>query len=129
MKLKKLREPAGKPLRIAVIEEDGDSLYSIRFILQSLGYQAASFVPNAMLLTALEHFAPDLVVVDLTMPGGVGMAVLRQIKSGSLRKARTLAVTAEASPFSDSQVHQAGADRILRKPYTVSELQEQLTAS
>ncbi len=129
MKLKKLREPAGKPLRIAVIEEDGDSLYSIRFILQSLGYQAASFVPNAMLLTALEHFAPDLVVVDLTMPGGVGMAVLRQIKSGSLRKARTLAVTAEASPFSDSQIRQAGADRILRKPYTVSELQEQLTAS
>jgi CheY-like chemotaxis protein len=129
VKLKKLRAPAGKPLRIAVIEEDGESLYSIRFILQSLGYQAQSFLPNTMLAAALQRFAPDLVVIDLTMPGGIGLAVLRQLKSGPLRATQMLAVTAEANPFSDSQIRQAGADRILHKPYTVSELQEQLVVS
>lgn len=126
MKLKKLRAPSGQPLRIAVVEEDGENLYSIRFILQSLGYEAETFVPNATLPAALESFRPQLLVIDLTMPGGVGLAILRRLKSGPLRSIRTLAVTADAGSTSDVQIRQAGADRILHKPYTVSELQEQI---
>lgn len=125
MKLKKLRTPAERPLRIAVIEEDGENLYSIRFILQSLGYQAESFVPNANLYAALEGFQPEFLVIDLTMPGAMGIEILRRLKQGPLRSTRTLAVTAEANPATDSQIRQAGADRILHKPYSVSELQEQ----
>ncbi len=51
--------------KIAVIEEIADDIYSIKFILQSIGYNVESFSSQDSYQDALVEFAPQLVIIDM----------------------------------------------------------------
>jgi CheY-like chemotaxis protein len=124
--VKKIEGPTAKSIRVSVIEEDAENLYSMRFILQSLGYEVRSFGLDSGSLRAIIDFAPEIVLVDMMMSGGVGMEILKQLKRDELKAARVVAVTAEAVLISEEELRRAGADDVLVKPYNITELQEKL---
>jgi CheY-like chemotaxis protein len=123
--MKSLADASGSSRRVAVIEEGAENIYSIRFILQSLGYDVASFSGGGDLLSELAAFQPSIVLVDMLMPGEMGLRVLVKLKE-RMKDLRVLAVTADAVALTEEQLRAAGADDILMKPYTVSDLQRKL---
>ena len=112
--------------RVAVIEETADNIYSIKFVLQSLGYEVVSFSADARYLQLLESFKPDLVIVDMMIPGDLGYGVIQALRSRLPGKLPVLAITAAAMKGDDEQVREAGASDTLAKPYAVRELQKKL---
>ena len=112
--------------RIAVIEEIAADIYSVKFILQSLGYDVRSFSSTTSFLPLVAEFRPALIIVDMMIPDGGGYEAIRGIRAGSTQEVPILAITAEAMEGKVEDVYQAGVQEVLDKPYTVSELQERL---
>ncbi len=116
----------GDEYRVAVIEETADNIYSIKFILQSLGYPVTSYSIRESYLPRLEEFGPRLIIVDMMIPSGGGYGVIRAIREGLAAKIPILAITADAMEGGQEDVREVGGDDILAKPYTVADLQEKL---
>ena len=113
-------------MKIAVIEEVADNIYSIKFILQSIGYEVASFSSHDSYQLSLKEFFPDLIIVDMMIAGGAGFGAIRELHKSSLKKVPILAITAEAMEGKQVDVYEAGGQDILSKPYTVKDLKKKL---
>ena len=112
--------------KIAVIEEVADNIYSIKFILQSIGYDVTSVASRDSYQPMLKEFLPDLIIIDMMIAGGGGYDAIRQLGQSSLKKVPILAITAEAMEGKEEDVYQAGGQDTLCKPYTVQELKKKL---
>ncbi len=113
-------------MKIAVIEEVADNIYSIKFILQSIGYEVASFSSHDAYQLSVKEFLPHLIIVDMMIVGGAGFAVIRELHKGSLKKVPILAITAEAMEGKEEDVYKAGGQDTLCKPYTIKDLKKKL---
>ena len=112
--------------KIAVIEEVADNIYSIKFILQSIGYDVTSLSSRDSYQPILKEFLPDLIIIDMMIAGGGGYDVIRQLGKSSVKRVPILAITAEAMEGTEEDVYQAGGQDTLCKPYTVKELKKKL---
>jgi CheY-like chemotaxis protein len=113
-------------LKIAVIEEIADDIYSIKFILQSIGYDVESFSSQESYQEALVEFAPQLVIIDMMISDGQAYQVMKELGQSRLKKVPILAITAEAMEGEEQDVYQAGGQDVLSKPYEVSDLREKI---
>ncbi|MCZ6486062.1 MAG: response regulator [Acidobacteria bacterium] len=112
--------------KIAVIEEVADNIYSIKFILQSIGYEVTSVASRDSYQPMLKEFLPDLIIIDMMIAGGGGYEAIRQLGKSSLKKVPILAITAEAMEGKEEDVYQAGGQDTLCKPYSVQDLKKKL---
>ncbi len=113
--------------RIAILEESAENIYSMKFILQSLGYEVHACVAGKGYLKDLFDFQPAVVVVDMLMPEGTGLTLISEVRQSPLKDVAIVAVTAEAVPISEAELREAGVNEILTKPYTVADLQATLS--
>ena len=126
--MRRRRPPAPSPewKRLAVIEETADDIYSVQFVLQSLGFRTRSFSPQSS-LAELMDFDPELIIVDMMISGGRGFRVIRQIRrAGILAQVPILAIGAAAMEGSTEEILAAGGQDVLTKPYSMAELKEKL---
>ena len=66
---------------------------------------------------------PDLLLLDMMMPGIDGVEVIRQIRSEpDLRRLRIIALTGDVTRARLQSVFEAGADRFVAKPFRIPEL-------
>ena len=119
-------QPRKIDFRIAVVEETADNIYSIKFVLQSLGYEVLSFSSPSRYLQSLRQFGPQLVIVDMMIPGDGGYRAIEELRSQVSREVPVLAITAAAMKGSEEDVLKAGASDTLAKPYAITELQKKL---
>ena len=114
--------------RVAVIEQLTDDIYSVRFILQSLGFQAKSFSCSDAFISELTAFDPELIVVDMMISKGGGYKVIQDIRKAKMSdRLPILAIIADAMDGTVEDVFVAGGQEILAKPYSMSELRAKLT--
>ncbi len=126
MPKRSVTQPPGPELRVAVVEETADNIYSIKFVLQSLGYKVQSFSAFSGYLQPLLQFKPRMVLVDMMIPEQGGYRVIREIRSQISKKLPVLAITAAAMRGDEADVLEAGGTDTLSKPYAVAELQKKL---
>ena len=112
--------------KIAVIEEIADDIYSIKFILQSIGYNVESFSSQDSYQDALVEFAPQLVIIDMMISDGQAFRVMEEMGKSRFKKVPILAITAEAMVGEEQDVYQAGGQDVLSKPYEVSDLRKKI---
>ena len=124
--LAKMRKQEKSEHRLAVVEEVADHIYSVKFILQSLGYEVGSFAWTENYLERIATFRPGLVIVDMMIPRGGGYKVLEGLHGGPLSKIPVLAITAAAMQGQDEDVLASGGHDLLQKPYSISDLQMKL---
>jgi CheY-like chemotaxis protein len=107
-----------RSLRILVIEDNLDAAESLRMLLQLYGHQVEVAHTGAAGAEAARHFAPDLILCDIGLPGGKdGYAVARALRAGPGKgKAYLVAVTGYGQEEDQRQAFEAGFDRHLTKP-------------
>lgn len=126
MRRRRPRAPTAESKRLAVVEEKTDDIYSIQFVLQSLGFRTQSFSPRSS-LADLMGFRPDLIIVDMMISGGGGYRVIRQIRrAGNLDRVPILAIGAAAMEGSSEEILAVGGQEVVIKPYSMTELREKL---
>ena len=115
--------------RILVVEDNTKNLKLVRDVLQFAGFEIieATTGEDGVELMATEH--PDLVLMDLQLPGIDGAEALRQIREmPDVGQVPVLAVTAFVMDEDRRRASQAGFDGYVEKPISVRGLTDQVRA-
>jgi DNA-binding response OmpR family regulator len=116
----------GRPLRILVVDDDPAMVGAITALVGTEGHQVITAYDG---LTAVKRFReehPDLVLLDLAMPGPDGFTVAGQIRA--IGQAPILVVSGESGEAAKVQALGIGADDYLTKPFGKGELLARIAA-
>ncbi|MDT5361528.1 MAG: two-component system, cell cycle response regulator DivK [Mycobacterium sp.] len=117
------------PRRILVVEDNPLNLKLVRDVLQFAGYDVIEAKSGEEGLRVAQRDPPDLVLMDLQLPGIDGTETLRRLREGSLgRDVPVVAVTAFAMAEDRERAFLAGFDGYVEKPISVRELPGQVEA-
>ena len=122
------RPPA--PLRVLVVDDNADAADSLVALLDALGHttSVARDGPEGLRL-ALEA-QPDLVLLDIGLPGMSGYEVARAIRRNQgMRQIVLIALTGWGAQSDQQQSHEAGFDQHLTKPVSLEALEQALAAA
>lgn len=104
------------PNNIAILEELFDDNYELK--ISSNGEQA---------LKIAQEFLPDMILLDIMMPGLDGYEVCRQLrKHDTFKETKIIMLSARAMNSEQLEGYRAGADDYLTKPFEVDELLEKV---
>lgn len=112
--------------KILVVEDEADILYFARIRLKKAGYciLEATNAKDAMKLITEEK--PDLVLLDLLLPGERGEVLCKKMKADpKLKKIPVLLFTATANKVSE-KIIETGADDGIMKPFDPKDLLEKI---
>jgi DNA-binding response OmpR family regulator len=112
---------------ILIVEDEYAVARGVQYALQQEGYQVALARSGEEGLTIAGELAPDLVLLDVRLPGIDGFEVLRRLRaSGS--KAPVLMLTARDEEMDKVIGLELGADDYLSKPFGLRELMSRIKA-
>lgn len=109
--------------RILVIEDQEDNRRIVRDLFASVGYEIIEAVDGEEGVTMAETHHPDLILMDIQLPGMDGYEATRRIKANPvLRQIPIIAVTSYALSGDDVKAREAGCDAYISKPYSPRQL-------
>lgn len=110
--------------------EDDASIRDIElYALNSMGFEAAGFEDGAAFMEALKGKKPELVILDVMLPGTDGVELLTMMKrSPELRGIPVIMATAKGTEFDKIQSLDLGADDYLVKPFGMMEMVSRVKA-
>jgi two-component system response regulator MprA len=117
----------GRPARVLVVDDDENVTNMLRRALSFEGYAVATARDGNDALKKTLEFAPDLVVLDIMLPGIDGVEVCRRLRAGDPQLA-ILMLTAKDAAADQVVGLDAGADDYLVKPFALDELLARLRA-
>jgi two-component system, OmpR family, phosphate regulon response regulator PhoB len=105
---------------ILICEDDQNLRQLVRVILGD-GYRFVEALSGPEAFELALELRPDLIILDLMLPGASGLEVLRELRE-QLPAAETPVVVMSAWGHADQAALDAGADRFLPKPFEPEEL-------
>ena len=108
---------------ILVVEDQEDNRRIMRDLLTSVGYEVIEAVTGEEGVAAAETHRPDLILMDIQLPGLDGYEATRQIKANpDLEHIPIIVVTSYALSGDDVKAFEAGCNAYVSKPFSPREL-------
>ena len=110
---------------ILIVEDNDKNMKLARDILKAKGYATLEAVTGEEGVKLAKEKVPDLVLMDIQLPGINGIEAFRQIR-GDAKTARipVVALTASVTPTDRSEINAAGFDAFIGKPISLKEFVE-----
>jgi DNA-binding response OmpR family regulator len=109
--------------KILIIEDDVDLQRGLNVRLRASNYDTAFASDAIMALSIAKKEAPDLILLDLGLPGGDGFLVLERMKNiASLACTPVIVVSARDPEANEERALKAGAEAFFQKPVDNQEL-------
>ena len=110
--------------------DDDNTIRDIEvYTLTQTGFEAKGFADGVSMLEALKTEKPELIVLDIMLPGKDGVEVLKEIRSNpETRKIPVIMATAKGTEMDKIQGLDTGADDYLVKPFGVMEMVSRIKA-
>jgi DNA-binding response OmpR family regulator len=112
---------------ILVVEDDATIARFVELELAHAGYEVLRSADGGEALEALDSHEPDLLILDLMLPGMDGIEVAKKVRESG-RSLPILMLTAKAETQDVVSGFDAGADDYLRKPFEIPELLSRVRA-
>ena len=112
--------------RILIVEDSPDNMKLFRTILALKGHEVTGLPGGEGLLDAIEQGSPDLVLMDIQLPGKDGFTLLQEIRESSLPRVRVIALTAHAMTGDRERALDAGFDDYITKPIDIRNFPDQV---
>ena len=112
---------------IFVVDDDPSVRKALKRLLSSAGYEVTSFGSAEELLTSDRRELPDVVIIDVRMPGLSGLELQRELAASGSR-VPVVFITAYRDDQARTLAHQAGAVAYLEKPVDEEVLLEAIRA-
>ncbi|MDP2718990.1 MAG: response regulator transcription factor [Dehalococcoidia bacterium] len=117
---RKVTSMSSRKIKILSVDDDIYILRMVRRTLEPEGYQVTSADNGESALDAFDKDIPDLVLLDIRMPGMDGITVCRRIRE--LSDIPIIMVTAMSGDDEKVEGLEAGADDYITKPFSIKEL-------
>ncbi len=122
-------EGPGGGARVLLVDDEDHLRKVMRDLLERDGFVVVEARDGAEALDAVDRHAPDVVVLDLNLPGLDGYGVLEQIRSRpSTASTPVIVLTAKGDEDNEVRVFELGADDFLTKPFRPRALSARLEA-
>jgi signal transduction histidine kinase len=117
-------QPAGVACRALIVDDNADSADTMAMLLQLLGHDVQCIYDSHRVLDTVDSFAPDIVFLDIGMPGLSGYDVARLLRTRpDGEKLILVALTGWGQPEDRRRTAEAGFDHHLVKPTDVETIQ------
>ena len=114
---------------IYCVEDDAAIRELISYATQTAGYEVRGFESGESFWQALKERIPDLLLLDIMLPGEDGLSILKKLRaSRSTVKLPVIMLTAKTTEFDKVKGLDAGADDYVAKPFGVMELLSRIRA-
>ena len=111
--------------KILIVDDSKNIRKLITVVLKNEGYQFIEAANGLDALAKARQERPDLIILDIMIPGPDGLKVCREIKRGPRTKGiAVMILTSESSNESRDASLEAGADMFLTKPFEPKTLKE-----
>ena len=108
---------------IYLVEDDASIRELVAYALNNSGFEAEGFAAPADFWKAMEHRRPQLVLLDIMLPGEDGLQILKKLRSApATRRLPVIMVTAKGSEYEKVMGLELGADDYIPKPFGMMEL-------
>jgi len=107
---------------VLIIEDNEKNMKLARDVLQAKGYQTLEAITGEEGVKLAKERKPDLVLMDIQLPGINGIEAFRQIRGdGATRSIPVVALTASVTPTDRTAISAAGFDAFISKPISLKE--------
>ncbi|SLN75268.1 response regulator transcription factor [Ruegeria meonggei] len=109
--------------RVLLIEDEPNIAEAIRFLLTREGWQVETHADGADALQVIQGASPDLVILDVMLPGKNGMEILRELRTlEDMQGLPVLMLTARGQSRDREMAENAGVSRFMTKPFSNTEM-------
>jgi len=116
---KRPRVDARKGTRVLIVDDSPTILLHLRKLFASVGYQTQEATDADIALRMMQSERPDLVVLDVIMPGTNGFAALRHMrKDPKVRDVPVIMMSGNEQATEEFYLMRIGADGFMKKPFT-----------
>ncbi|OYU92984.1 MAG: hypothetical protein CFE45_21605 [Burkholderiales bacterium PBB5] len=117
-------------LRVLVVEDDPLNVELATFVLEEAAFVVDTVAEATEVLAKVAAFRPDLVLMDIQLPGGDGLTLTRALKADpATRGVVVVAFTAHAMKGDRARLLAAGCDAYIAKPIDVAAFAGQVRAA
>lgn len=114
---------------IFCVEDDSNIRELVVYTLETTGFKARGFEDGREFLEALALETPELVLMDIMLPGDDGLELLKKLKaSPKTREIPVIMVTAKGAEYDKVKGLDLGADDYVTKPFGMMELVSRIKA-
>jgi len=114
--------------QVLLVEDETNIMEAISFILSRAGWEVRGHANGATAIDEIARQTPDVVVLDVMLPGRSGFDILRDLRAApDTRNLPVLMLTAKGQAKDRETALSLGADAFLTKPFSNSELVETLS--
>ena len=115
---------------IYIVEDDASIRELEQYALQSSGYDVKSFETPEAFWQAMRITEPELVILDVMLPGEDGFSILKKLRNTpSLRRMPIIMITAKSSELDTVRGLDCGADDYIAKPFGIMEFLSRVRAA
>jgi two-component system phosphate regulon response regulator PhoB len=119
----------GQGACVLLVEDEEQLRRVMKDLLQREGYRVAEARDGIQALDEVDRFAPDVIILDLNLPGLDGYGVLQQLRSRpATRGIPIMVLTAKGDEDNEVRVFELGADDFVTKPFRARSLTARLEA-
>lgn len=104
------------PFRVLVIDDDAEARLYAGSVLRRVGMQVEEFADADAALQRASEWRPDLILVDLYMPGVDGLAITRRLRAEAAPQLQIIVLSGEDRPQARYNALRLGVDDFLTKP-------------
>jgi len=112
---------------ILVADDEPNIVLSLEFVLKQAGFRVRTVADGEAALTAIAEEPPDLVLLDVMIPGRDGYAVCQEIRANpAWQSMRIIMLTAKGGDVQREKGLSLGADDYVTKPFSPRELVQRI---
>lgn len=112
---------------VLLVEDEDNIAMALGYLIRKLGYELRRVADGNDALAAIEERAPDLVVLDVMLPGRSGFEVCQIVRRDpALATMKILMITARGGAVEKRKGFAMGADGFLTKPFSNADLSDQI---
>lgn len=116
-----------RPRRVLVVEDEDNIALALDFLMEREGYDHDRVADGNAALPKIRAMRPDLVVLDVMLPGTSGYDICRDVRGDpALREVKILMMTARGSSVERRRGQAIGADGFITKPFELKELRQEM---
>jgi two-component system OmpR family response regulator len=109
--------------RVLLIEDEPNLIEAIRFILTRDGWAVQTHSDGATALARIREARPDVVVLDVMLPGRSGFDILDELRADAdFAALPVLMLTAKGQAADRERAERAGVSRFMTKPFSNAEV-------